>query len=60
MDTYIFILILLGTIAILTVCNSLNTPTRKTILKNKIYACLFIVGVVYLIMKEGILLWFLK
>ena len=56
MDTYIFILILLGTIAILTVCNSLNTPTRKTILKNKIYACLFIVGVVYLIMKEGILL----
>jgi len=56
MNTYILIIILLGTISTLTVLNSLNHPTRKTILKNKIYACLFIVGVVCLIMKEGILL----
>lgn len=56
MNTYILIVILLGSIATLTVINSLNHPTRKTILKNKIYACLFIVGVCVLIMKEGILL----
>lgn len=56
MNTYILITILLGSIATLTVINSLNHPTKKTILKNKIYACLFVVGVVCLIMKEGILL----
>ena len=56
MDTYILIIILLGTIATLTVINSLNFPTKKTILKNKIYACLFIVGVCVLIAKEGLLL----
>ena len=56
MNTYAIIVILLGSIATLTVINSLNHPTKKTILRNKIYACLFIVGVVCLIMKEGILL----
>ena len=56
MNTYVLIIILLGTIATLTVINSLNYPSKKTILKNKIYACLFIVGVCVLIMKEGILL----
>ena len=54
MNTYILIIILLGTIATLTVINSLNAPTRKTIIKNKIYACLFVVGVVCLIAKEGL------
>ena len=53
MNTYILTIILLGTISTLTVINSLNHPTRKTILKNKIYACLFIVGVCILIIKEG-------
>ena len=57
MNTYCIIIILLGTIATLTVINSLNMPTRKTILKNKIYACLFVAGVCVLIAKEGILLW---
>ena len=53
MNIYIIIIILLGSIATLTVINSLNAPTKKTILKNKIYACLFIVGVCILIIKEG-------
>ena len=53
MNTYILIVILLGTISALTVINSLNHPTKKTILKNKIYACLFVVGVCILIIKEG-------
>ena len=56
MNTYAIIIILLGSIATLTVINSLNFPTKKTIRKNKIYACLFVAGVVCLIMKEGILL----
>ncbi len=56
MNTYILIVIMLGSIATLTVLNSLNHPTKKTILKNKIYACLFVVGVCVLIAKEGILL----
>ena len=55
MNTYILIIILLGTIATLTVINSLNFPTRKTIRKNKIYACLFVVGVCVLILKEGVI-----
>ena len=57
MNTYILITILLGSIATLTVINSLNFPTKKTILKNKIYACLFVAGVICLIAKEEILLW---
>lgn len=57
MNTYIIIIILLGTISTLTVINSLNAPTRKTIFKNKIYACLFIVGVVCLIAKEGLFIF---
>ena len=57
MNTYIIITILLGTIATLTVINSLNHPTKKTILKNKIYACLFIVGVCILILKEGLFIF---
>ena len=57
MNAYILIVILLGTIATLTVINSLNHPTKKTILKNKIYACLFIVGVVCLIAKEGLFIF---
>jgi hypothetical protein len=56
MNTYIFIIILLGSIATLTVINSMHHPSKKTIRKNKIYACLFVVGVVCLILKEGILL----
>ena len=56
MNTYILIVILLGSIATLTVINSLNMPTKKTILKNKIYACLFVAGVVSLIAKEGFIL----
>lgn len=56
MNTYAIIIILLGSIATLTVLNSLNHPTKKTILKNKIYACLFIVGVCVLIVKEGFIL----
>lgn len=57
MNTYILITILLGSIATLTVINSLNFPTKKTIFKNKIYACLFIVGVVCLIAKEGLFIF---
>ena len=57
MNTYAIIVILLGSIATLTVINSLNHPTKKTILKNKIYACLFIVGVVCLIAKEGLFIF---
>ena len=57
MNTYILITILLGTIATLTVINSLNHPTRKTMFKNKIYACLFIVGVCVLIAKEGLFIF---
>ena len=57
MNTYILIVILLGSIATLTVLNSLNMPTKKTILKNKIYACLFIVGVICLIAKEGLFIF---
>ena len=57
MNIYIIIIILLGSIATLTVINSLNAPTKKTILKNKIYACLFVAGVCVLIAKEGLLLW---
>lgn len=57
MNTYVLIIILLGTIATLTVINSLNHPTRKTILKNKIYACLFIAGVCVLILKEGLFIF---
>jgi hypothetical protein len=57
MNTYILIVILLGSIATLTVINSLNHPTKKTILKNKIYACLFIVGVICLIAKEGLFIF---
>ena len=57
MNTYILIIILLGSIATLTVINSLNFPTKKTIFKNKIYACLFIVGVVCLIAKEGLFIF---
>ena len=57
MNTYILIVILLGSIATLTVLNSLNFPTRKTILKNKIYACLFVAGVVSLIAKEGLFIF---
>ena len=57
MNTYIIIIILLGSIATLTVINSLNHPTRKTILKNKIYACLFVAGVVCLIAKEGLFIF---
>ena len=56
MNTYILIVILLGSIATLTAINSLNAPTKKTILKNKIYACLFVAGVCVLITKEGLLL----
>lgn len=56
MNTYAIIIILLGSIATLTVINSLNMPTKKSILKNKIYACLFVAGVCILIMKEGVLL----
>ena len=57
MNTYIIIIILLGSIATLTVINSLNAPTKKTILKNKIYACLFVAGVVSLIAKEGLFIF---
>ena len=57
MNTYCIIIILLGTISTLTVINSLNAPTKKTILKNKIYACLFVAGVVCLIMKEGVFIF---
>ncbi len=57
MNTYILIIMLLGSIATLTVINSLNAPTKKTILKNKIYACLFIVGVICLIAKEGLFIF---
>ncbi len=57
MNTYILIIILLGTISTLTVLNSLNHPTKKTILKNKIYACLFVAGVICLIAKEGIFIF---
>ena len=57
MNTYILIVILLGSIATLTVINSLNHPTRKTILKNKIYACLFVAGVICLIAKEGLFIF---
>ena len=57
MNTYAITIILLGSIATLTVINSLNFPTRKTIRKNKIYACLFVAGVCVLIAKEGLLLW---
>ena len=57
MNTYILIVILLGSIATLTVINSLNHPTKKTILKNKIYACLFVAGVICLIAKEGIFIF---
>ena len=56
MNTYAIIIILLGSIATLTVINSLNAPTKKTILKNKIYACLFVAGVCVLIAKEGFIL----
>lgn len=57
MNTYILIIILLGTISTLTVINSLNHPSKKTIRKNKIYACLFIVGVCILIAKEGLFIF---
>ena len=57
MNTYILIIILLGSIATLTVINSLNHPTKKTILKNKIYACLFVAGVCVLIAKEGLFIF---
>jgi hypothetical protein len=57
MNTYILIIMLLGSIATLTVINSLNAPTRKTIRKNKIYAFLFIVGVCVLIIKEGVFIF---
>ena len=57
MNTYILIIILLGTISTLTVINSLSHPTRKTIKRNKIYACLFIVGVICLIAKEGLFIF---
>ena len=57
MNTYILIIILLGTISTLTVINSLNHPTKKTIFKNKIYACLFVAGVICLITKEGLFIF---
>ena len=57
MNTYAIIVILLGLIATLTIINSLNAPTKKTILKNKIYACLFVVGVCVLIIKEGVFIF---
>ena len=57
MNTYILIIILLGTIATLTVINSMHYPSKKTIRKNKIYACLFIVGVCVLILKEGLFIF---
>ena len=57
MNTYVLIIILLGSIATLTVINSMHHPSKKTILKNKIYACLFIVGVCILILKEGLFIF---
>jgi hypothetical protein len=42
MNTYILIVILLGSIATLTVINSMHHPTRKTILKNIKYTPVYL------------------